>query len=85
VSSGPIFPLVVAVGGERFPDRSAAVGGYLAGAAVVGGISYPPVMGVMSVTIGLPAAMVGTGMLALLAGAVLWIYRGAPRAGKMNL
>jgi fucose permease len=82
VTSGPIFPLIVAVGGERFPDRSAAVGGYLAGAAVVGGISYPPVMGLMSVTIGLPAAMVGTGALALLAGAVLWIYGRAPHAGR---
>src|SRR4051812_15090849 len=37
LASGPIFPLIVAVGGERFPDRSAAVGGYLAAAVVVGG------------------------------------------------
>jgi fucose permease len=78
VASGPIFPLIVAVGGERFPDRSAAVGGYLATAAVVGGISYPPVMGLLSVTVGLPAAMVGTGALALVAAAVLRIVRGAP-------
>jgi fucose permease len=82
VASGPIFPLIVAVGGERFPDRSAAVGGYLSGAAVVGGISYPPVMGLLSVTVGLPAAMVGTSALALLAGAVLWIYARAPREGR---
>ena len=80
VASGPIFPLIVAVGGERFPDRSAAVGGYLATAAVVGGISYPPVMGLLSVTVGLPAAMVGTGALALLAGIVLRTYRWAPRS-----
>ena len=81
VASGPIFPLVVAVGGERFPDRSVAVGGYLAAAAVVGGISYPPVMGLLSVTVGLPAAMVGTAALALVAGAVLWTYRWVPRSG----
>jgi fucose permease len=81
VASGPIFPLIVAVGGERFPDRSAAVGGYLAAAAVVGGISYPPVMGLLSVTVGLPAAMVGTAALALLAGAVLRTYRWVPRPG----
>jgi len=78
VASGPIFPLIVAVGGERFPDRSAAVGGYLAGAAVVGGISYPPVMGLLSVTVGLPAAMVGTAALALIAGVVLRIVRRSP-------
>jgi MFS transporter, FHS family, glucose/mannose:H+ symporter len=71
ISSGPIFPLIVAIGGDRYPDRSAAVGGYIAGAAVVGGISYPPVMGFLSVTVGLPAAMAGTGGFALLAAVVL--------------
>ena len=75
VCSGPIFPLIVAIGGDRYPDRSAAVGGYLAGAAVVGGISYPPVMGFLSVTIGLPAAMAGTGLLAVLAAVVLRFVR----------
>src|SRR3954470_10909772 len=75
---GPIFPLVVAVGGERFPDRSAAVGGYLATAAVVGGVTYPPIMGLLSVTVGLSAARVGTGMLALACGIVLLLV-GRPR------
>jgi MFS transporter, FHS family, glucose/mannose:H+ symporter len=75
IASGPIFPLIVAIGGDRYPDRSAAVGGYIAGAAVVGGISYPPVMGFLSVTVGLPAAMAGTGALALLAAVVLVAVR----------
>jgi FHS family glucose/mannose:H+ symporter-like MFS transporter len=75
ISSGPIFPLIVAIGGDRYPERSAAVGGYIAGAAVVGGISYPPVMGFLSVTVGLPAAMAGTGALALLAALVLILDR----------
>jgi hypothetical protein len=35
-------------------------------------------MGLLSVTVGLPAAMVGTGALALVAAAVLRIVRGAP-------
>lgn len=75
ISSGPIFPLIVAIGGDRYPERSAAVGGYIAGAAVVGGISYPPVMGFLSVTVGLPAAMAGTGALAILAAIVLLLVR----------
>ena len=33
---GPVFPMIVAIGGERFPERSAAVGGFLTGAAVFG-------------------------------------------------
>ena len=30
-ASGPIFPMIIAIGGERHPDRSAAVAGVLAG------------------------------------------------------
>ena len=69
--SGPIYPLIVAIGGERFPGRSAAVGGFLSGTAVIGGVFYPPVMGFLSVTVGLAVAMIGTAMLALACGLVL--------------
>ncbi len=60
---GPVFPTIVAIGGERFPERSAAVGGFLTGTAVIGAVIYPPVMGFLSVNIGLAAAMLGTGLL----------------------
>jgi fucose permease len=62
---GPVFPMIVAIGGERFPERSAAVGGFLTGAAVFGAVLYPPVMGFLSVNIGLTIAMLGTGVLSL--------------------
>ena len=62
---GPVFPMIVAIGGERFPERSAAVGGFLTGAAVVGAVVYPPVMGFLSVNVGLATAMLGTGVLSL--------------------
>lgn len=65
LASGPIFPMIVALGGERFPERSAAVGGYLTGLGVVGGTIYPPVMGLLSVTVGLPVAMFGNVVLAV--------------------
>ena len=65
VASGPIFPMIVALGGEHRPDRSAAVGGSLTGMAVVGSTIYPPVMGVLSVTVGLTVAMLGTAVLAV--------------------
>ncbi|MBI3749318.1 MAG: MFS transporter [Chloroflexi bacterium] len=68
-ASGPVFPMIVAVAGDRFPDRSAAVGGFMAGASVVGSSLYPPIMGFMSVSVGLAAAMLGAGLLSL-AGAV---------------
>jgi fucose permease len=69
---GPIYPLIMAVAGDRFPGRSAAVSGFLSGFAVVGAIAYPPVMGFISVGIGLAAAMLGAAVLALVCAVVLW-------------
>ena len=65
VASGPVFPMIVAIGGERFPERSAAVGGSLTGMAVVGSTVYPPAMGLLSVTVGLTVAMFGGAVLAV--------------------
>lgn len=65
VAAGPVFPMIVAIGGERYPERSAAVGGSLTGMAVIGSTIYPPLMGFLSVTVGLPAAMFGNVLLAL--------------------
>jgi fucose permease len=70
-ASGPVFPMIIAIGGERYPDRSAAVSGFLTGAAVVGSVIYPPVMGFLSVTVGLTIAMVGNVALALACAAAL--------------
>ena len=64
VASGPVFPMIVALGGERYPERSAAVGGSLTGMAVVGSTAYPPAMGFLSVTVGLTVAMLGNALLA---------------------
>ena len=63
-ATGPVFPMIIALGGDRYPERSAAVSGFLAGAAVTGSIIYPPVMGFLSVTVGLQIAMLGNVALA---------------------
>ena len=65
VASGPVFPMIVAIGGERYPERSAAVGGSLTGMAVIGSTIYPPAIGFMSVTVGLTAAMFGNAIVAI--------------------
>jgi fucose permease len=69
---GPIYPLIMAVAGDRFPERSAAVSGFLAGCAVIGAIFYPPVMGFISVGVGLGAAMLGAAALVLVCAIVLF-------------
>ena len=65
VASGPVFPMIVAIGGERHAERSAAVAGSLTGMAVIGSIVYPPVMGFLSVSVGLTVAMLGAALLAI--------------------
>lgn len=71
VASGPVFPMIVALGGERYPTRSAAVGGTLVGFAVVGSTIYPPAIGLLSVTVGLPIAMAGNALLCLAGASAL--------------
>jgi fucose permease len=76
---GPIFPMIMAIGGERFPERSAAVGGLLTTAAVVGGVIYPSIMGPLSDTVGLPAAMFGTALLGFACSGCVFLARGRRR------
>lgn len=81
-ASGPIFPMIIAIGGERYPDRSAAVSGFLSGCAVAGALIYPPVMGFLSVTVGLTVAMFGNVILGLACAGALVLVARRPRSGE---
>jgi fucose permease len=71
-ASGPVFPLIVAIGGELYPHRAAAVAGTLTAAGVVGGIVYPPLVGLMSASLGIGAGLFGGACLSIVAaGAIL--------------
>jgi fucose permease len=80
IASGPIFPMIIAIGGERYRDRSTAVSGFLGGTGVIGSIVYPPIMGFLSVTVGLTVAMLGNAGLAL-ACAVALVFAGRSTRG----
>jgi FHS family glucose/mannose:H+ symporter-like MFS transporter len=80
VMSGPIYPMIIAIGGRRFPARAAAVSGFLTAAAVFGSVVYPPIMGFMSDAVGLTVAMLGAGILGVAcAGALLLPVPRPPR------
>jgi fucose permease len=72
---GPVYPLIMAVAGDHFPGRTAAVAGFLAAASVVGAVIYPPLMGFMSDGVGLGVAMGGTAILSLVCAIVLALFR----------
>lgn len=83
-ASGPIFPMIIALGGERYRDRSTAVSGFLGGSGVIGSIVYPSIMGFMSVTVGLTVAMLGNAVLALAcAFALVLVGRSAANADRL--
>ena len=83
-ASGPVFPLIIAIGGERHPQRAAAVSGFLTSAAVIGGMIYPPIMGFLSVSIGLTAAMLGAGLLAVASAGALLLARPRRRLDRRD-
>jgi fucose permease len=77
---GPVYPMIMAIGGALYPQRIAAVTGALAGSAVVGGILYPPLMGLISDEAGIALAMYGACLLAFAcAGALAVAGAGARR------
>ncbi|HEY6058600.1 MAG TPA: MFS transporter, partial [Candidatus Limnocylindrales bacterium] len=71
LASGPTYPMIMGIGGSLYPGRSAAVSGFLTASAIAGALVYPPLMGFISVEIGIGAAMIGAGLVAFgCAGAV---------------
>jgi fucose permease len=68
---GPVYPMVMAIAGRRYPNRLAAVTGWLATAAVAGSVVYPPLVGLISDTVGIAAGMFGLALLGLLSGTAL--------------
>ena len=84
-ASGPVFPLIVAIGGERHPGRTSAVSGFLTSAAVIGGLLYPPIMGFLSVNVGLPVAMIGAGLLGVGCAGALLLARPRARVGAGDM
>jgi fucose permease len=61
---GPIYPMIMSIGGTLYPHRRAAVTGSLATVAVIGSTVYPPVMGFISEAASVGLAMIGAACLA---------------------
>ena len=68
---GPIYPMIMSIGGSLYPRRRAAVTGSLATVAVIGSTVYPPVMGFVSEAASIGLAMLGAAVLAVACGAAL--------------
>jgi len=63
--SGPIYPMIMALGGDIYPHRLAALSGSLGASAVIGSVTYPALVGVTAARVGLRTGMVGAGLLSI--------------------
>jgi fucose permease len=63
VCYGPIYPMIMALGGGLFPDRLNRMSGALSAAGVSGSVLYPPLMGLVAESVGLRAGMLGAALL----------------------
>ncbi len=68
---GPVYPMIMAMGGTIYPHRLATLSGGLAGAASVGAIAYPPLIGLLSARIGIGGGLIGAGLIGIPTGLAL--------------
>jgi fucose permease len=78
---GPIYPLVMAVGGDLYPHRLSALSGGLTAAAFVGGLVYPPLIGLLAEPIGIGPGLLGAALLGIPTAVGLLIARRAASRG----
>jgi fucose permease len=77
---GPVFPMIVVVGGELYADRLATTAGTLTAVAILGATIYPPLIGLMSASLGIGAGIFGAGLLAFTCAASVYLGVRAARA-----
>lgn len=76
---GPVYPMIMAIGGNLYPHRIAALSGSIGAAAVAGSIVYPPLIGFMATHVGLRTSLLGAGVLGVPAALAIIGARAAAR------
>ena len=79
-AAGPVYPMIMAIGGSLYPGRASMVSSVLASAAIVGSIVYPPLMGVVSEAAGMWFSMLGAALFAFAAAGCIWAAARLARA-----
>jgi MFS transporter, FHS family, glucose/mannose:H+ symporter len=74
---GPVYPMIMVIGGDLYPRRLSALSGGLTAAAFVGGLIYPPLIGLLAAPVGIGAGLLGAAALGIPTAAGLLIARSA--------
>jgi fucose permease len=80
-AAGPVYPMIMAIGGSLYPGRASMVSSVLASAAIVGSLVYPPVMGVVSEAAGMWTSMLGAALFAFASAGLIWLGARLGRSG----
>ena len=83
-AAGPIFPMIMATAGELIPGRVSATIGSLTAAAVVGGMIYPPLIGLMSASLGIATGLVGAAGLSIACATAVVLAARLPRTSSLR-
>lgn len=76
---GPVYPMLIAVGGDLCTRRLAALSGGLTTAATLGAVVYPPPVELVADSVGIRGGLNGAGALSIpTAGALLVATRSSP-------
>lgn len=81
LSVGPVYPMIMALGGAFYLGRSAWVSGLLTTAGIIGSIFCPPLMSVVSTAAGPGVGMAGAALLAMSCGLAM-LAAGRLAAGR---
>jgi MFS family permease len=63
--TGPVFPLLIAIGGDLFPHHLGRMTGGMTVAATIGALSYPPLIGFIAEAASLRTGLVIAGLLGI--------------------
>ncbi len=77
--SGPIYPLIIAIGGDLYPHRLSTLSGGLSFSATVGAVIYPPLIGFVASEWGIGVGLFGGALLGIPAA---FAIRSARMAGN---
>jgi MFS transporter, FHS family, glucose/mannose:H+ symporter len=76
---GPVYPLIMAIGGDLYPRRLSALSGGLTAAAFVGSLIYPPLIGILAEPLGIGTGLLGAALLGVPTIGGLLLARAAAR------
>jgi fucose permease len=83
--SGPVYPLIIAIGGDLYPRRLSTLSGGLSFAATLGAVIYPPLIGFVAAEWGIGVGLFGGAVLGIPAAYAIHAARSAGSVARIEI